>query len=212
MDSYLTKEDILFLDDNKSEMTYLSGETILKQGSYTSQIIYLKSGLLKVILEGKNGKNTILKLVASKNYIALPILGNTKIYPYTVEAITDCETCLIRKETILEILNRNINANRFLIDWYTNDYIYMHSKITTISTRNNHGKLASALLYLTSGEFEKNTLNILTRKDLAELASISIDSTNKILMELKNDRIIGINKNNITILKPELVEKLSTIS
>ena len=211
MKNLFTEKDILLIDNNKSEMSYLPGEPILKQGTYVSQVIYLKTGLLKIVLEGKNNKNTILKLVNSKNFVALPVLGAPNIYPYSVEAISNCEVCFIRKESLLEVMERNIPVNQFLLNWYSNDYIYLYSRITTISTRNNHGKLASALVYLTDENFDKNILNQISRKELAELASISIDSTNKILMELKNDRIIDIDKNCITILNRELIVKLSTV-
>lgn len=211
MKDVFTDDDVRLIDMNKSDMSYLPGETILKQGSFVSQVIYLKSGLAKIVLEGKNGKKMILKLVNNKNFIALPVLGEPKIYPYTVEAISNSVVCFIRKESLLEIMEKNIALNNFLVNWYAKDYMFMYSKITSITTRNNHGKLASALLYLTNGNFEKNVINQISRKELAELAAISPDSSNKILMELKNDRIIDIDKNGITILDLELVEKLSTV-
>jgi CRP/FNR family transcriptional regulator len=189
----------------------MPGETILKQGSYVSQVVYLKSGVLKIVLESKNNKSTILKIEESDSLVALPVLSVFKIYPFSVIAITQCEICLIRKEAIQEIMDRNIKANQFLVNWYSKEYSYIYTKILTISTRNNHGKLASALLYLSNGNFKKNVLNLISRKDLADLASISIDSTNKILMELKNDKIIEINKKGIKILNHELIEKLSTV-
>lgn len=106
MKDVFTEHDVLLIDKNKSEMSYLPGETILKQGSFVSQVVYLKSGLVKIILEGKNGKKTILKLVNDDNFIALPVLGDPKIYPYTVEAISHCTVCFLRKESILEIMEK----------------------------------------------------------------------------------------------------------
>jgi CRP-like cAMP-binding protein len=51
----------------------------------------------------------------------------------------------------------------------------------------------------------------LTRKDLAELASISKESTNKILKELQHDGIINISDGTIKITEPGLLQRLSLI-
>jgi CRP-like cAMP-binding protein len=99
-----------------------------------------------------------------------------------------------------------------LIDWYSSDYMYLYSKISNLSTRNSHGKLATALLYLADEQFkDTNIFELVSRKDLADLASISLESTNKILQELKNERIIEIENRNIQVVKPKLLHTLSMI-
>jgi len=211
MNEIFTNEDLCLINANKSNMYFEGGETILKQGSFVSQIIYLKKGLVKIVLEGKNDRNSILSLVEAENFIALQILGDPCQYPFSVIAIYNCNVCFIREATIIEVMKRNTSANNYLLKWLSNDYLFMYNKILTISTRNSHGKLAAALLYLTSGAFESDALNSISRKELAELASISVESSNKILLQLKHDRIIEIKDNKITIKRRDLIEKLSTI-
>ena len=206
-----TDDDLLLIDQNKSELDFGSGETVIKQGTYISQVVYLKSGLAKIVLESKNKRNVILNLVRGKNFILLPVLGSSDQYPFSIYSLCDCTVCIIRKETFLQVMQRNININRHLLDWYSKDYQFLYTKLLTTSTRNSHGKLASALLYLLDGGFGDNILELVSRKDLAELAAISIESSNKILAQLKHDRIIDITKNGIKIKRRDLIEKLSTV-
>lgn len=205
-------EDLSKIGVNKTEINYQSGDIIIKQGSYVSQILFLKSGFVKIVIEGINKRNTILKLIGAGNFIALPVLGNPTVYPYSVVGVTDSKVCNIRKETIVEICQSNIAFNNYLLNWFSSDYTFLYHRISILSTRNNHGKLASALLYLTQKNFkDKNILEKISRKDLAELASISVESVNKILMELKYDKIIRIEDKTIRIIAPEVIEKLSTV-
>ena len=211
MKNVFSDDDFCSIEQNRGEMTFSKDNIILKQGSFVSQILYLKTGLVKVVLEGKNDRNTILKIVEGKNFIALPVLGNPEMYPFSVVALTDCAICVIRKETMQDIVKQNEKVNSFLLNYYSTEYLYLYNRISVLSTRNNHGKLSSALWYLTQGIFKTNVLEYLSRKDLSELASISLESTNKILMELKNDKLISIENNCITILEPKLIKKLSTV-
>lgn len=204
-------EHVLLFDKYKSKMAFKAGESIIKQGTFVSQIAYLKSGIVKKILESKNNRNTILKIIEETNFFALPVLGNHEQYPFSVVAVTDCVVCFIKKDAVSAVMHKDIKANQSLLNWFSDDYFYMYSKMDVISTRNSHGKVASTLLYLTHDDFKSNMLKILSRKEIAELSGTSLESTNKILQELNHDRIIEIEKKDIIINRRDLLEKLSTV-
>lgn len=207
-----TNEDFRLLNQNKTEIIYNEGDIILKQGSYVSQVLFLKEGLAKIILEAKNGKNTILKIVNHGNFIALPVLGEQTNYPVSVISLSPTNVCQIKKDCMLEIMANNVQASQYIINWFSHDYLFLYSKISTLSTRNNHGKLASALMYLSNDRLKNShVFKYLTRKDLAGLSSISLESVNRILLELKNDKIIEYDHGCIQILKPDLLKRLSEI-
>lgn len=210
--NYIREEDIPSLNEGKAELEYKTNDIIIKQGSHVSQILFVKKGLVKTVIEEKNKRNTILKFVTPGNFIALPVLGKQKKYPISVISLTDSVLCLISKEEVLQLISKNPNLSDVLIDWYSLDYMYLYSKISNLSTRNSHGKIATALVYLSSEEFEgSNVFDLVSRKDIADLASVSLESANKILQELKSERIIEIENRSIKVIKPKLLETLSKI-
>lgn len=209
---FIKKEDVPFLDEFKVELDYSSGDTIIKQGSYVAQILYVKKGLVKTVIEEKNKKSTILKIVGPGNFLALPVLSGHNKYPMSVISLSDSVLCLINKDSVMHLLKKNAALSNELISRYSDDYLFLYSKIATLSMRNSHGKLATALLYLSGEQFNNtNIFDYVTRKDLADLAAISLESANKILQELKSDRIIEIENRNISVLRPELLQTLSLI-
>ena len=211
VNAIFTREELQLINSNRSEMNFAAGEVILRQGSFVSQVLYLKQGIVKKVLEGKNERNTIIKLADDKNFLALPILGSSNQYPFSIVSVSDCHVCLLKRDTIYKVIKGNEKAHDFIMKWYAEDYLQMYRKIATISTRNSHGKLATALLYLTNGTFSSNILDLISRKDLAELSSTSKESANKILQQLNHDGLIEINKDRIIIKRRDLLEKLSSV-
>jgi CRP/FNR family transcriptional regulator len=64
-----------------------------------------------------------------------------------------------------------------------------------------HGRLADTLLYLCDDGFDQDVLfNSISRKDIADFACISTESTVRLLTELKNDGVIDLTGKNIKIL------------
>ena len=209
---YLNPSDIEIVNNNKSEIFYSPGQVIVKQSSFSSKIVFLSSGIVKILKEGKGGKNTIVKLVGENNFIALPLHENQKKFSFTAIALTEVKICEIHEPVLHQALYENQKLKDYLLDTYYEDHIFFMNTLHLINTRNNHGKLASSLLYLHG--FDKTDFSIfeyITRKDLAELSSISLESVNKILQELKNDKIIDINNKGLHLKQIGLLERLSSI-
>lgn len=208
---FFAKDEIDLINANRSEQQLASGEVIVRQGSFVSQFIYLKSGVVKKVIREKNKRNTIVKVADEGNYLALPIMGSSNQYPFSIITLSSCSVCIFKKDILYELIKNNEKAFDFIMQWYANDYMQMYSKISTMSTRNSHGKVASALLYLTDESFNTDMLGIVTRQELAELSSTSKESVNKIIQQLNHDGLIEIGKDRIDIKRRDLLEKLSTV-
>ena len=206
-----SKKDTELVNVNKSNLNYTAGETIIKQGGLISNIISLRKGLIKVVSEGKNNRNTLLKIIDEKSLIAFSGLSELTNYPFSLVALTPVNICQIRKETLNDISTRDVRINKLIINKLVNDNLFYGQRISILNTRNNCGKLASALLFLFEIFSDKQIFEYVSRKDLAELACISIESLNKILMQLKNDKIIYMDSKSLNILQPELINRLSLI-
>jgi CRP/FNR family transcriptional regulator len=72
------------------------------------------------------------------------------------------------------------------------------------------GKLATSLIYLSSEPFSsENIFMYLSRQDIADFASISVESVIKFLKEFEKEGIIYLEGKNIVIAE---IEKLMEIS
>lgn len=208
---YFTEEDLEWLKQNRSEVTYSKGETIIKQGTFATHVLFLKAGLAKIIIEAENKKRLAVEVVPPGSFIGLPFL-HTEYFRFTVESMKKATMHQIRRRAFRKVLENNVEARQNLLYHYSDYYTGLLYKLEINSTRNNHGKLAHILYALSDETYTKEDIFChLTRKDLAELASISKESTNKILKELKHDCIIDVTQEGIDVVQPELLKRLSMI-
>jgi CRP/FNR family transcriptional regulator, polysaccharide utilization system transcription regulator len=207
---FIIESDRTVLNQNKSVIHFSPGQVIIKQGSFASKITYIYSGIVKIIKEGKKGNNTLIKLVNEDNFLVLPMKDNQRKNAFTVIALTEVEICEINEMLVHNLIVNTHTIYDHLMESFFADQLFLMNRLHVLNTRNSHGKLAASLIYLSN--FNKDDFSIfdhVTRKDLAELSSISLESVNKILQELKNDKIISFDNKGITISKMDLIEKLS---
>ena len=77
----------------------------------------------------------------------------------------------------------------------------MLTKCLNLGLRQLNGKLANTLLYLNREEFKSiDIFSYISRKDLAELCGMSMESVVRILAEFKNEKIIDMKGKKIEIL------------
>lgn len=209
---YFDEHSLDVLDQNKTCVEYSPGQVITKESSFNTQIIFIREGFVKIVKEGKGHKNSVIKILGKDNFLTVPLHENQKRFSYTAIAISDVTICEIQENVIHNSIYKSQKFMDYLMDKYYEDHLFMLNKIHLISTKNNHGKLAASIIYLnTFNNPNFSIFDYISRKDLAELSSISLESVNKILQELNNDKIISIQKKGLTISKMVLLEKLSQL-
>ncbi len=191
-------------------INFQPGETIWKQGTAPSQIIFLKRGLVKLLIESKNKKSLILNLYAGGDMIGLSNIYLTDMLPNTLKALKDSEVWIIDKEKFIKALKENIEVYNLCIGCLNSNYLDIHKRMVILNTRNSLGRVADALLFLSKGKYQKEGIDgYIGRKELAEFANVSIESINKIMKTLREDKVIDIHKNAIKIMDKNYLEYLS---
>jgi CRP/FNR family transcriptional regulator, polysaccharide utilization system transcription regulator len=193
------------------QVHYKKKETIVKQGNHSSHIIYLKSGLLKLTVERRNDKNVILKIVTPKNFIGTENILS-EMYNYTAVALKECEVCLWPKDHIFNLVQSNNNFAKIILKTnavYTNLLV---NKISSLGTKQMHGRLADVILYLCENDFKNtNVFEVITRRDIAEMSGMSSESAIRLLTEFENDGLIKSAGKKIEINNLELLTRLSEV-
>ncbi|HRU69377.1 MAG TPA: helix-turn-helix domain-containing protein, partial [Bacteroidia bacterium] len=84
------------------------------------------------------------------------------------------------------------------------------NRMSCLANKQALGRIADILLYLSEKIFNGQLIeNIISRKDIAELAGMSTESAVRILSELNRDKIIKIVNKGIEISNLALLKKLS---
>ncbi len=198
-----------FYNLQKTHIRYRKGETIIKEGTPVTNILYVLDGLVKVYIEGPE-KNIIIKLLKSDDFIGLTSLFGDDTYYFSAAALNETRVCSIQREEIKELITKCCDFSRKLSDWYCRNYNIMLTKCLNLGLRQLNGKLANTLLYLNREEFRAiDIFSFISRKDLAELSGMSMESVVRILSEFSNENIISIKGKKIEILDLERLKILN---
>jgi CRP/FNR family transcriptional regulator len=198
-----------FFNLRKSHITYRKGETIIKEGTRVTEILYMIDGLVKVYIEGPE-RNIIIKLLTSHDFIGLTSLFGDDTFYFSASALKDTKVCSIERQSIKNLITECCEFSRELSSWYCENYNIMLTKCLNLGLRQLHGKLANTLLYLNRDKFSSaDIFNYITRKDLAELSGIAMESVVRILSEFNSEKIIELNGKRIEIRN---LERLKVIS
>ncbi|MFC2106950.1 Crp/Fnr family transcriptional regulator [Bacteroidota bacterium] len=196
-------------DDQRLEVKYKAGETICKQGSFASHILFLRRGLARVFMEGRD-KNMILSIIPEGNYIGLTSLFGDSIFHYSAIAYEDCEVCLLDINLFKEFILQNADFSAAVIRDINFSTIRAFERLLSVSQKNIPGRFADLILYLSEDIFKSDEFIIpFSRKELAELASMSIESLSRILKDFNSDGMVEIRGKNIQIKN---VDKLKMVS
>ena len=206
----LTQSEKDFLHSHSVFVNYKKGENICKQGSLTSQIMYLHQGLVKVYLEG-NPKDLILTVVKEHNLLGLQALyeGNNT-FPYSISTYTDSSVQIIDLNIFKEILQHNPVFAYRIINILNESTSQSYGRIFSLTQKQLHGRLADILLCLSRKIFKSESFDLpLSRSDLSDLTSMSTESVIRIMKDFKDDGIIDINNKSITLLDLSRLENIS---
>ncbi|MCP4312030.1 MAG: Crp/Fnr family transcriptional regulator [Bacteroidetes bacterium] len=206
----ISKEELASLSENRTHVSYLKGEMLFKQGALAPHVLFIQSGLVKVFLQPGPGKVQNLWIARRGDFLAFSSLFGEKFYNYSAVALKDAEVLMINKESLRNLLKTNPEFGFRITSKNYHSQNHLMDIVASLSYKQMRGKLASALIYLSSEAFiHEDVFGHLTRKDIADFASISVESVIKFLKEFEKEGIIRLDNKKIGVQDPE---KLSLIS
>ncbi len=196
----LSAEELEFINGHKTQISYLKGETIFKQGAFAPHVLFVNQGLVRVYLQTGATKQLNIHIARQGDFMAFSSVFGENIYHYSAVALIDSAICMIEKDALKQLLLRNPEfALQITSRNYKDESRYLEI-IGNLSYKQMRGKLASAILYLSSEEFQgENLFQYLTRQDIADFASITIESAIKFLKEFEKEGIIALEGKDIII-------------
>jgi CRP-like cAMP-binding protein len=207
---HLTKEELNLVNDNRYEATFKPGEILMKQGSPTSNALFMASGLAKTYIEGQNGKNFILSIALPGRLILGPGAYVDSRHTYTVAAITSVQACFINFEIFRHLVRINGAFAEGLLEDISAKSLGSLTRMVNLSQKKMHGRLADALLYFSDVVFKNDEYEmILSRQELGEMTNMAKECVVRILKELEDSGVIYSDSSKIKILDRDKLVQIS---
>ncbi len=205
----LTDEQLDIVDSNRFQVSFKAGEIIFKQGSPTSNAVFLSLGLAKIYIEGYDEKNILLSIVKPGSLIAGPGTYIDNRHHYSLAALTKVNACFVDMSIIKKMVHENsMFAEDYLVD-ISKKSLSTFQKLLTFSQKKMHGRLAEGLIHLADDIFDNDKFNCrLTRKELGEFTGMTKESVVRLLKEFNDEDIIRLQDHSIEILNKQKLKKI----
>lgn len=207
---HLTHDELNLVNDNRYEATFKPGEIMMKQGSPSSNALFIASGMAKTYIEGVNGKNFILSIALPGRLILGPGAYVDSRHTYTVAAITPVQACFINFDIFKQIVRTNGAFAEGLLEDISAKSLGSLTRMVNLSQKKMHGRLADALLYFSDVVFKNDEYEmILSRQELGEMTNMAKECVVRILKELEDSGVIYSDSSKIKILDREKLIQIS---
>lgn len=206
---HLSEKELEKMNKNCVQVTYKKGETIFKQGSFSTNITYLRTGLVKVHIMGPE-KEQIIKIAKAPSYLGIPTTIDEEINRYSATAIMDTSVCYIDIETFKNFIVTNGHFSHELVISLCKEELASYTRCVNRAQKNAAGKIADALLFFKNDIFNSPKFTLpLSREELGNLIDATRESVSRTIAELNNDGFIKVSGKHIEILKEESLKMIS---
>jgi CRP/FNR family transcriptional regulator, polysaccharide utilization system transcription regulator len=207
---HLTKNELELVNGNRYEATFKTGEIMIKQGSPTSNALFMSAGLSKIYIEGGRGKNFILGIASPGKLILGPGAYVNSRHSYSVAAITPVHACFIGFDIFKQLVRENGAFAESLIEDISSKALMTHNRMVNLVQKRMSGRLADALLYFADEVFQSDNYDmILSRQDLGDMTSMAKECVVRILKEFEESGVVYSDSSSIKILDKEKLIQIS---
>jgi len=206
----LNTDELELLCKNSTEVKFDSGEKIIKQGTFTHNIIFVKSGIYKLHLKGPIGKDEILKIEKGPQFIGLPDVFANNTHSYSVTALSDIKTCFINYSGYQQLVESNGHFALAMIKTLSHGIVNHYQKCVNKMQKQMHARFAEGLLYFSDHIFENEEFRFpLTRVEYGEYIGTTRETITKIFHEFADDQLIEMDGKKVKLLNRKMLERIS---
>ncbi|MEI6677057.1 MAG: Crp/Fnr family transcriptional regulator [Mariniphaga sp.] len=197
----LTPEEVTLVRGSKIQVLFRKGDHLTKQGAFASYVLFVISGLARQYVEGDSSRNYNLRIIKPGEFVGLSAVFTKNTFNYSSIALTDCQVFLVEKEAIAKVVKQNGLFGFTMITRYCEQNANLFDTLRTVIYKQMNGRIAETLLYINGFKMEYSTIfQLLSRKDIADFAGISTESTVKLLKSFEKDGLIELHEKDILVI------------
>jgi len=195
------------LSNDRTTKKFRAKESLFEEGNLPRYLYFVKSGKIKTIKSSEYGKELIVHIFQTGDFLGYAPLISGEKYGFGAVAMKESEVSLIPKEDFLKLLFANRDVSSRLIKILANNIAEKEEKLLNLAYSSVRKRVANALVALHRDQPDSKGIGIL-RDDLARIVGTAKESVIRMLTEFKEDGLIEI-KNGVILIKQ--LDKLATL-
>lgn len=184
------------------------GETIFMKGDDGACLFAVCSGMVEVTVPSAEGKNAVINMVTAGE-----VFGETGLlegHPRSTDALafTDCTLMVLERRDFIPLLREEPEIAVRLLEILCGRIRQTTEQIEEMMFLDLESRLAKALLRLERSSQTPARVSI-TQRTLSEIVGVSREETNKQLQLWRRDKIVGLERGSIMVLRAEALARIA---
>jgi len=207
----LSTREAAALAENIHPRNYKTGEIIFHKDDPGITFHLILEGLVKVFVTSDEGQEAVLIILKGGEFFGELSLFDGAPRSASASAIEPTETLVIQRDDFLEFIRQHPDAALNIFSVLASRMRRADGVIADAAFLDLPSRIAKKLIELAQSFFarEGNQIEIdikLRQQDVASMVSATRESVNRVLTSLDEQGIIHINRQKITILRPDLLQ------
>jgi len=200
---------IEMLGGHHTVVRFRKNDSIIKQGMFSTNVIYLRKGMAKIHIAGPS-REQIVRLVKAPTYLGLPTTFGDKINQYSVTAVLDSEVCFIDLEVFKKLLGESNEFSSYILMEICRSELEAYRRCASRTQKQMRGNLADVLLEFSEKLFEADQFILpLSQSDIGNWVDAGRESINRALSEFIQDGIIQMQGRQLVITDKKMLKMIS---
>lgn len=207
--SKLDENGLCKLSANHVTISMSKGETVIKQGTFSTNVAFLRKGFAKVHITGPTSEQ-ITRIVKAPTYLGLPTTMGVKVNQYSVTAVSNVEVCYIDYTVFSKLLTENPAFSYEIILELCKSELESYHKCANRTQKQTRGNIADMLLEFSNNIYESEEFYLpLNQSEMGNMCDTSRESISRVLNEFIRDGLITIQGKNIKIINKKSLQLIS---
>ena len=191
--------------------TYKKNEIIFQQHDKGSALFILNSGMVKIALIDKSGRQTILKIIEKDDFFGEMSLLDGKFRSASIIAMEDCEALLLFREDLINLIRLYALISLNMLARLSRRFRKADEKIASLTFLDALGKVARVLLDFAADRGTLYKGHILLdlpfyRQEISGMAGVSRETLIRILQKFQSMGCLKLNNKKIIILDEQFLK------
>jgi len=198
----------------KSTHVYRKGTLLLLEGRPPDGIYVLREGHAKLSIATHKKKSRILRIAGPGEILGLSATISKESYEVTAETLDACQADFVERQDFMRFLCQHSEVCLRVVQLLACNLRDTYEQLRLLSTsRSPAQRLARVLLQWCDEHGENDSRGIrvkigLTQEETAQLVGVSRETVTRLLGQLKNERIISLDRSTLLILNKAALQSM----
>ena len=203
--SLLTVEQAQGIADSVVKRRFRRGELVVEHGRKSNALYILLTGRARVLTADSRGREVILAVLQSGDYVGEMSLIDNEPHSATVRAEVQTDMLILGRNEFSRCLPESSSLSYAILRGLVARLRSADRQIESLALLDVYGRVARALLDMTEDEAGLRVIrNKVSRQDLAKVVGASREMVSRVMKDLEQRGMIETRENGSVIIKPRL--------